>query len=58
MNWKTTALVLGVLIVGVAILAKMATRLPAPPDHQVFINGDVLTMDASSRIVEAVSVRG
>ena len=49
---------LGVLIVGVAILAKMATRLPAPPDHQVFINGDVLTMDASSRIVEAVSVRG
>ena len=58
MNWKTTALVLGVLIVGVAILAKMATRLPAPPDHQVFINGDVLTMDASTRMVEAVSVRG
>ncbi|MBT6124337.1 MAG: amidohydrolase [Halieaceae bacterium] len=58
MNWKTTALVLGVLIVGVAILSKMAIRLPAPPDHQVFINGDVLTMDASSRIVEAVSVRG
>ena len=58
MNWKTAALVLGVLLAGVAILAKMATRLPAPPDHQVFINGDVLTMDATNRIVQAISVRG
>ena len=36
----------------------MATRLPAPPEHQVFINGDVLTMDADNRVVEAISLRG
>ncbi|MEP4148242.1 MAG: amidohydrolase [Halioglobus sp.] len=58
MNWKTGTLVLVVLLAGVVILAKMATRLPSPPDHQVFINGDVLTMDATNRVVEAVSVRG
>ncbi len=58
MNWKSALAVLIALFVGFGVLIRMATRLPAPPDHQVFINGDVLTMDADNRIVEAIAVRG
>jgi predicted amidohydrolase YtcJ len=58
MKWKTLGLVLVALLGGLAVLVKIATRLPTPPEHQVFINGDVLTMDAGNRVVEAVSVRG
>lgn len=58
MNWKTVVLVLVALVAGVGVLVKIAIRTPVPPQHQVFINGDVLTMDAGNRIVEAVSVRG
>lgn len=58
MNWKTGSLILILLLTAVAVLIKMATRLPVPPEHQVFINGDVLTMDTDNRIAEAVSVRG
>jgi hypothetical protein len=57
MKWKTILLVLVALVAGVGVLFKIATRVPAPPLHQVFINGDVLTMDAGNRIVEALSVR-
>ena len=58
MNWKTILLVLVALVAGAGVLLKIATRIPQPPEHQVFINGDVLTMDAQNRIAEAVSVRG
>ncbi|MEH6567906.1 MAG: amidohydrolase [Halioglobus sp.] len=58
MNWKIVLAVVATLSVGMVLLFKMATRLPAPPTHQVFINGDVLTMDGDNRIVEALSVRG
>jgi predicted amidohydrolase YtcJ len=58
MNWKSILLVLVALFAGVGMLLKIATRIPAPPEHQVFINGDILTMDADNRIVEAISVRG
>ena len=58
MNWKTAVLVLVALVGGLGVLLKIATRLPTPPEHQVFINGEVLTMDGENRIVEAVSVRG
>lgn len=58
MNWKTAILVLVALVGGLAVLLKIATRLPSPPEHQVFINGEVLTMDVENRIVEAISVRG
>jgi len=51
-------LILAVFSVAVAVLFKMATRLPQAPGHQVFIHGNVLTMDAENRIVEALSVRG
>jgi predicted amidohydrolase YtcJ len=30
----------------------------APPEHRVFINGQVLSMDGDSRVFEALSVRG
>jgi predicted amidohydrolase YtcJ len=46
------------LLVGLAVVVSIATRRPEPPAHQVFINGDVLTMDADNRVVEALSVRG
>ena len=58
MKWKTVLLVLVALVAGVGVLLKIAARLPEPPAHQVFINGDVLTMDAGNSIAEAVSVRG
>ncbi|NCF20250.1 MAG: amidohydrolase family protein [Haliea sp.] len=57
MRWKTVLVVLVALVAGVGVLVKIATRVPAPPAHQVFINGDVFTMDADNRIVEALSVR-
>jgi predicted amidohydrolase YtcJ len=57
MKWKTILLVLVALVMGVGVLLKIATRIPEPPAHQVFINGDVLTMDAQNSIAEAVSVR-
>jgi predicted amidohydrolase YtcJ len=56
-NWKTGLAVVLTLLVGLGIVLRMATRLPPPPEHQVFINGNVLTMDADNRVVEAVSVR-
>lgn len=58
MNWKTGFLVAAVFLVAVAVIFKMATRLPQAPAHQVFLHGNVLTMDADNRIVEALSVRG
>ena len=58
MNWKTLLLVLLALVVGVGVLVKIALRTPVPPEHQVFINGDILTMDAGNRVVQALSTRG
>ena len=58
MSWKTAGVVLLALLAGLYVLFSIATRTPAPPAHQVFINGDVLTMDDDNRIAQAVSVRG
>ncbi len=58
MNWKSIALVFFALVAGLGVLVKIATRSPVPPQHQVFINGDVLTMDANNRVVQALSTRG
>ena len=57
MNWKTVLLVLGAIVLGLGVLVKIAIRTPVPPAHQVFINGNVLTMDANNTVAEAVSVR-
>ena len=58
MNWKNSVVVILAFAVGLGVLVKIATRTPQPPAHQVFINGDVLTMDADNRIVQALSARG
>ena len=50
-------LIVVALMVGLGLLFKVLTRLPEPPDHQVFINGNVLTLDDENRVVEAISVR-
>ena len=57
MNWKTALVVFAAFLTGFGVLVRIATRVPAPPDHQVFINGDILTMDSDNRIVEAIAVR-
>ena len=58
MNWKTILAVIAALLIGIAVLIRIATRLPEPPDQQLFINGTVLTMDADNRVVEALATRG
>jgi predicted amidohydrolase YtcJ len=58
MNWKSILLVFFALLAGLGVLVKIATRAPVPPVHQVFINGDVLTMDADNSVVQALSTRG
>ncbi len=57
MKWKTILAVVLALVVGFGVLVRIATRLPAPPDHQLFINGNILTMDSDNRVVEAIAVR-
>ncbi|MEQ8801172.1 MAG: amidohydrolase family protein, partial [Haliea sp.] len=57
MSWKTWLAVTVALVVGLATLFSIATRVPAAPEHQVFVNGEVLTMDADNRVVQALSVR-
>ncbi len=57
MSWKTILVILLAFVTGVGVLLRIALRVPEPPAHQVLINGDVLTMDAENRIVEAISVR-
>ncbi|MEH6581725.1 MAG: amidohydrolase family protein [Halioglobus sp.] len=57
MNWKNFLVVVAALCIGLGVILKIATRSPTAPAHQVFINGDVLTMDSTNRVVEAISVR-
>ena len=58
MNWKNILVVLVALVLGLGVLLKIAMRTPEPPAHQVFINGEVLTMDAENRVAQALSTRG
>jgi len=57
-KWKTIAVVVVALSVGFGVVLRLGTRLPQAPEHQVFINGTLLTMDADNRVVEAIAVRG
>lgn len=45
------------LIVVAGLYVSTLIPAPIPPNHQVFIGGEVLTMDTDDRIAEAVSVR-
>ena len=58
MTLKNILVVLLALVVGLGVLVKIATRKPVPPAHQVFINGDILTMDVDNTVVQALSTRG
>jgi predicted amidohydrolase YtcJ len=58
MNWKNLLVVLLAFVVGVGVLLKIATRSPQAPDHQVFFNGTVLTMDGENSVAQALSTRG
>lgn len=58
MNLKKILLSLTALTVIIAIAIMVMIQPPQPPAHQIFVNGNVLTMDNSNRIVEAVSVKG
>ena len=57
MNWKTILVVLIALGVGITVLFNIAFRPPTPPVHEVFVNGQVLTMDEQNSIAEAISLR-
>ena len=57
MNWRVSILILLVFMAGIAVLFAIVTRPASAPLHEIYVNGTVLTMDASDRIVEAVSVR-
>jgi len=57
-KWKAPLLILLVLSVGLGVLAGVAFRTPTPPAHQVFINGNILTMNVDNAVVEALSTRG
>jgi predicted amidohydrolase YtcJ len=56
-SWKPWVLLGLAFAAGFSTLFSIATRPPAPPEHQVFINGEVLTMDAENRVAQALSVR-
>ena len=57
MNWRVGLLVAMAFTGGVVVLLAIVTRPIAAPPHEIFVNGHVLTMDASGTIAEAVSVR-
>ncbi len=58
MNYRVGLLVLVAFLAGVYVLFQIATRPPQAPDHQVFFNGQVLTMDGDNTVTEAISIRG
>ncbi|MDA9848302.1 amidohydrolase [Luminiphilus sp.] len=58
MTYRVGLLVSAAFLLGLYLLFQIATRPPEAPEHQVFVNGQVLTMNAENRVVEALSVRG
>ncbi len=57
MTFKRFLLSLVALIVVASLYISTLVSAPVAPSHQVFIGGEVLTMDPDSKIAEAVSVR-
>jgi predicted amidohydrolase YtcJ len=57
MNWRVSILILLVFIGGILVLAAIATRPPSAPEHEIYVNGHVLTMDAAGTVAQAVSLR-
>ena len=57
MNWRVTILILMAFVGGILVLVAIATRPPSAPEHEIYFNGNVLTMDAVGTVHEAVSLR-
>jgi predicted amidohydrolase YtcJ len=57
MNWRVTTLILISFITGLGVLVAIFARPPAAPHHELYVNGVVITMDASNTVAEAVLVR-
>ena len=57
MNWRVTILILFAFVCGILVLLAIATRPPSAPEHEIYVNGNVLTMDAVGTVHEAVSLR-
>lgn len=57
MNWRVTTLILISFITGLGVLVAILARPPAAPHHELYVNGVVITMDASNTVAEAVLVR-
>ena len=58
MTYRVGLLVSAAFLLGLYLLFQIATRPPEAPEHQVFVNGQILTMNAENRVAEALSVRG
>ena len=58
MTYRVGLLVSAAFLLGLYLLFQIATRPPEAPEHQVFVNGQILTMNAENRVLEALSVRG
>ncbi len=58
MSYRVGLAILAAFLLGIYVLFQIATRPPQAPDHQVFVNGQILTMDANNAIAEAISIRG
>jgi predicted amidohydrolase YtcJ len=57
MNLRIVLSVLLVFVLGVGVSLWMGVQPASPPAHRIFINGQVLSMDADNRVFEALSVR-
>ncbi len=47
-----------VLLAGLGLALYAVLQPPTPPEHRVFINGQVLSMDVEDTVFEAISIRG
>ena len=54
---KRTVIALGAVLLAGGFYVKTSISDPVPPRHQVFYNGEVLTMDAVNTVAQAISVR-
>ena len=57
MNWRVTTLILASFMAGLGVLVAILVRPPAAPYDELYVNGIVITMDASNTVAEAVLVR-
>ena len=57
MNWRVTTLISISFITGLGVLVAILARPPAAPHHELYVNGVVITMDASNTVAGAVLVR-